>query len=407
MIKKILSAILVLIMACTPLFAVVTSADTTTDAYKKKISELQAKENEYQAALDKTASDIKNKKAYSDTLVSQIEVLSKQISTYHSQISELSTSIAEKQAVINTAKKKISKQMDYLKGRVRAIYMAGETSDLDIILGAKDFSDFIDKCDMVERLSQSDKEVISTVQTQLNKVQDEKKLLVSDRADLEEAQGELQGKQDKLTTLLDKNEKILSSLYGDQSDAKSKLRNLELQEKEIQGKIDAYLASQNTSNNGGGNNTPQNITVSPSGFAWPVPGYYYVISPFNENRGYSHKGIDITGGGIMGATCVAANGGTVIGSNNSCSHNWGKSGSCGCGGGYGNYVAIQHSDAVYSTYYAHLQSVFVSAGQYVKKGQLIGLVGNTGQSSGPHLHFEVRKNGVKTDPMSYNYQNQY
>ena len=399
MIKKILSAILVLIMACTPLFAVVTSADTTTDAYKKKISDLQAKEKEYQAALDKTASDIKNKKAYSDTLVSQIEVLSKQISTYHSQISELSTSIAEKQAVINTAKKKISKQMDYLKGRVRAIYMAGETSDLDIILGAKDFSDFIDKCDMVERLSQSDKEVISTVQTQLNKVQDEKKLLVSDRADLEEAQGELQGKQDKLTALLEKNEKILSSLYGDQSDAKSKLRNLELQEKEIQGKIDAYLASQNTSNNGGGNNTPQNITVSPSGFAWPVPGYYYVISPFNENRGYSHKGIDITGGGIMGATCVAANGGTVIGSNNSCSHNWGKSGSCGCGGGYGNYVLISHPGGK-TTMYGHLSSVTVSTGQSVRKGQTIGYVGSTGWSTGAHLHYETRLNGIPYNPMS-------
>ena len=399
MTKKILSAILVLIMACTPLFAVVTSADTTTDAYKKKISDLQAKEKEYQAALDKTASDIKNKKAYSDTLVSQIEVLSKQISTYHSQISELSTSIAEKQAVINTAKKKISKQMDYLKGRVRAIYMAGETSDLDIILGAKDFSDFIDKCDMVERLSQSDKEVISTVQTQLNKVQDEKKLLVSDRADLEAAQGELQGKQDKLTALLEKNEKILSSLYGDQSDAKSKLRNLELQEKEIQGKIDAYLASQNTSNNGGGNNTPQNITVSPSGFAWPVPGYYYVISPFNENRGYSHKGIDITGGGIMGATCVAANGGTVIGSNNSCSHNWGKSGSCGCGGGYGNYVLISHPGGK-TTMYGHLSSVTVSTGQSVRKGQTIGYVGSTGWSTGAHLHYETRLNGIPYNPMS-------
>ena len=399
MIKKILSAILVLIMACTPLIAVVTSADTTTDAYKKKISDLQAKEKEYQAALDKTASDIKDKKAYSDTLVSQIEVLSKQISTYHSQISELSTSIAEKQAVINTAKKKISKQMDYLKGRVRAIYMAGETSDLDIILGAKDFSDFIDKCDMVERLSQSDKEVISTVQTQLNKVQDEKKLLVSDRADLEEAQGELQGKQDKLTALLEKNEKILSSLYGDQSDAKSKLRNLELQEKEIQGKIDAYLASQNTSNNGGGNNTPQNITVSPSGFVWPVPGFYYVISPFNENRGYSHKGIDITGGGIMGATCVAANGGTVIGSNNSCSHNWGKSGSCGCGGGYGNYVLISHPGGK-TTMYGHLSSVTVSTGQSVRKGQTIGYVGSTGWSTGAHLHYETRLNGIPYNPMS-------
>ncbi|MDD6847222.1 MAG: peptidoglycan DD-metalloendopeptidase family protein [Oscillospiraceae bacterium] len=402
MTKKILSAILVLIMACTPLFAVVTSADTTTDAYKKKISELQAKEKEYQAALDKTASDIKNKKAYSDTLVSQIEVLSKQISTYHSQISELSTSIAEKQAVINTAKKKISKQMDYLKERVRAIYMAGETSDLDIILGAKDFSDFIDKCDMVERLSQSDREVIATVQTQLNKVQDEKKLLVSDRADLEEAQGELQVKQDKLTALLEKNEKILSSLYGDQSDAKSKLRNLELQEKEIQGKIDAYLASQNTSNNGGGNNTPQinnNITVSPSGFVWPVPGFYYVISPFNENRGYSHKGIDITGGGIMGATCVAANGGTVIGSNNSCSHNWGKSGSCGCGGGYGNYVLISHPGGK-TTMYAHLSSVTVSTGQSVSKGQTIGYVGSTGWSTGAHLHYETRLNGIPYNPMS-------
>ena len=402
MTKKILSAILVLIMACTPLFAVVTSADTTTDAYKKKISELQTKEKEYQAALDKTASDIKNKKAYSDTLVSQIEVLSKQISTYHSQISELSTSIAEKQAVINTAKKKISKQMDYLKGRVRAIYMAGETSDLDIILGAKDFSDFIDKCDMVERLSQSDKEVISTVQTQLNKVQDEKKLLVSDRADLEEAQGELQGKQDKLTALLEKNEKILSSLYGDQSDAKSKLRNLELQEKEIQGKIDAYLASQNTSNNGGGNNTPQinnNITVSPSGFVWPVPGFYYVISPFPDNRGYSHKGIDITGGGIMGATCVAANGGTVIGSNNSCSHNWGKSGSCGCGGGYGNYVLISHPGGK-TTMYGHLSSVTVSTGQSVRKGQTIGYVGSTGWSTGAHLHYETRLNGIPYNPMS-------
>ncbi|MGN1130899.1 MAG: murein hydrolase activator EnvC family protein, partial [Ruminococcus sp.] len=205
MTKKILSAILVLIMACTPLFAVVSSADTTTDAYKKKISELQAKEKEYQEALNQTASDIKDKKAYSDTLVSQIDVLNKQISTYHSQISELSTSIAEKQAVINKAKKKISKQMDYLKSRVRAIYMAGETSDLDIILGAKDFSDFIDKCDMVERLSQSDKEVISTVQTELDKVQGEKKLLVDDRAELESAQSELQGKQDKLTGLLEKN----------------------------------------------------------------------------------------------------------------------------------------------------------------------------------------------------------
>ena len=165
------------------------------------------------------------------------------------------------------------------------------------------------------------------------------------------------------------------------------------------------------------NNTPP-VTVAPepepapevqdsSLMYWPVPGFTRLSSDFWDGR--NHGAIDVQGHPgtngyveINGAKVYACDDGIVAAAVSTCTHQW-----CRCGGGYGNYVAIQHSDAVYSTYYAHLQSVFVSAGQYVKKGQLIGLVGNTGQSSGPHLHFEVRKNGVKTDPMSYNYQNQY
>lgn len=140
---------------------------------------------------------------------------------------------------------------------------------------------------------------------------------------------------------------------------------------------------------------------------WPVPGFTRLSSDFWDGR--NHGAIDIQGHAgpngyisISGAKVYACDSGYVAASVSTCTHQW-----CRCGGGYGNYVALSHSDGVYDTYYAHLQAVFVSTGQYVKKGQLIGLAGTTGQSSGPHLHFEVRKNGVKTNPMDYEYQNKY
>ena len=102
----------------------------------------------------------------------------------------------------------------------------------------------------------------------------------------------------------------------------------------------------------------------------------------------------------MGGAAVAAQSGTVITANNSCSHNYAKTSSCGCGGGYGNYVVISH-DGTYSTLYGHLQSVSVNVGDYVSQGQVIGYIGSTGWSTGAHLHFEVRMNGVPQDPSGY------
>ena len=104
--------------------------------------------------------------------------------------------------------------------------------------------------------------------------------------------------------------------------------------------------------------------------------------------------------GIMGGAACAAKSGTVIAVNNSCSHNYAKNSSCGCGGGYGNYVIISH-DGTYSTLYGHLSSAAVSVGQYVEQGQVIGYIGSTGWSTGAHLHFEVRVNGVANDPLGY------
>lgn len=130
------------------------------------------------------------------------------------------------------------------------------------------------------------------------------------------------------------------------------------------------------------------------GYLWPCPGYYLLTDTFSN-----HGAIDITGEGIMGAPVVAASDGTVAYDNNSCTHNWGKTSSCGCGGGYGNYVWLDHGSGKASIY-GHLTSTAVSSGDKVKKGQVIGYVGSTGYSTGPHLHFECRQDGFKYNPMT-------
>ncbi|MCD8219257.1 MAG: peptidoglycan DD-metalloendopeptidase family protein [Ruminococcus sp.] len=145
--------------------------------------------------------------------------------------------------------------------------------------------------------------------------------------------------------------------------------------------------------------TETTSSASSTSFSWPCPGYYTISSGFGSRWSTNHNGIDIAGGNA-GAAVTASRSGTVVRVVNSCTHNYAKSSSCGCGGGYGNYVVIQH-DSTYSTLYGHLASVTVSVGDTVSHGQTIGYVGSTGFSTGFHLHFEVRVNGTQVDPMQY------
>lgn len=143
--------------------------------------------------------------------------------------------------------------------------------------------------------------------------------------------------------------------------------------------------------------------ISSSGFAWPVPGYGRITSGWGPRSIDNHKGVDITasdGGTILGKEIVASADGIVASVSNTCTHNYGKSSSCGCGGGYGRYVVILHSDGTYATLYAHMSSVTVSPKQSVTQGQVIGYAGSTGWSTGPHLHYEVH-----TIPFSYDRSN--
>lgn len=406
------------------------SAEDSISDLEQQLQQLEQENQKYQKILDDTKSDIAEKEEYKSALVSKVQVLDEKIAVTREKISSLNDDIKEKQDAYDKGLSEVEDQFDALANRLRILYMSGNATDLEIIFGAKDFSDLIDKMELVKSLANSDKELISEIQTKLDELSTKKESLEADKKDLETQQASLKSDQDEFNKLISDNDEILKNLYASNSKAQNSLESAALQSDEIEAKISQYYAaqkaaaehaaqaSQSSSSSGSSSSSSSSsssgssssgssssgsssvIVPSGSGFAWPTPGFVSLSSEWFEDREvYNHGGIDIAGAGIMGTPVVAAADGTVVATNSSCTHNWGKSYSCGCGGGYGNYVMISHAGGK-MTVYGHLTSLTVSSGQSVSRGQVIGYVGSTGNSTGPHLHYECRLNGVRYNPMS-------
>lgn len=406
--KRILCAMLCVCMISIPMAIPTTvSAEDSISDLEQQLQQLEQENEKYQKILDDTKSDIAEKEEYKSALVSKVQVLDEKIAVTREKISSLNDDIKEKQDAYDKGLSEVEDQFDALANRLRILYMSGNATDLEIIFGAKDFSDLIDKMELVKSLANSDKELISEIQTKLDELSTKKKSLEADKKDLETQQASLKSDQDEFNKLISDNDEILKNLYASNSEAQNSLESAALQSDEIEAKISQYYAAQKAAaehaaqasqNSSSGSSSV--IVPSGSGFAWPTPGFVSRSSEWFEDREvYNHGGIDIAGAGIMGTPVVAAADGTVVATNSSCTHNWGKSYSCGCGGGYGNYVMISHAGGK-MTVYGHLTSLTVSSGQSVSRGQVIGYVGSTGNSTGPHLHYECRLNGVRYNPMS-------
>lgn len=434
--KRILCAMLCVCMISIPMAIPTTvSAEDSISDLEQQLQQLEQENQKYQKILDDTKSDIAEKEEYKSALVSKVQVLDEKIAVTREKISSLNDDIKEKQDAYDKGLSEVEDQFDALANRLRILYMSGNATDLEIIFGAKDFSDLIDKMELVKSLANSDKELISEIQTKLDELSTKKESLEADKKDLETQQASLKSDQDEFNKLISDNDEILKNLYASNSKAQHSLESAALQSDEIEAKISEYYAaqkaaaehaaqaSQSSSSSGSSSSSSSSsssgssssgssssgssssgsssvIVPSGSGFAWPTPGFVSRSSEWFEDREvYNHGGIDIAGAGIMGTPVVAAADGTVVATNSSCTHNWGKSYSCGCGGGYGNYVMISHAGGK-MTVYGHLTSLTVSSGQSVSRGQVIGYVGSTGNSTGPHLHYECRLNGVRYNPMS-------
>lgn len=414
--KKIISVFLSAVIATGVLFAfgtdtkntgVVSAVDSISELEQKQ-AELEKQNEKYQKSLDKTAKEIQKQKEYQLALVGKIDTVNEQIITSQEKIDTLNTQISAKTKKINKLNKEIEERMDTLRSRIKTIYMSGDVSSLEIILGAKDFSDFLDKVELVRNVSNYDEKLIKGIESDMSTVKTEKKALQSDKKKQVKEKEILQTKRDEIQVLIDENTEVLEKLYTRNKAQEAAIKKNKGALSGIDDQITKYYEElarrqaaqqQKPNNNSDGGGTTV-VVPTGDGYCWPVPGFTALSSTYGEDRGsYGHGAIDISSAGIMGATTVAADGGTVVVSENSCTHNWAKSGSCGCGGGYGNYVWIDHGNGK-CTIYGHLTKSVVSAGQTVQKGQVIGYVGSTGWSSGPHLHFECRYNGVKYDPMS-------
>ena len=360
-----------------------------THSLAERISNLGQKKEEYEKILQKNAKEITDKEEYNRALTEKIKVLSEKVTLTRESITDLTDSISTSQKEIDQANDDIEGQLDALCDRLRVIYMAGSASDLEIILGAKNFSDMIDKVNLVKTLTKYDEELIDNVSTKLAEIEDKKVQMQEDKEHLIADETTLDADLKDLNETLEKNEETLKKLRDSSAEAEDFLADASNEQTLMESQIRKYFEKK-----------AQTADIATDGkYVWPCPGYYTLSSMFRENRtSYFHGGIDIAGGGIMGSPVLAADAGTVVGVFTGCPHNWGKEKCCACGS-YGNYVWIDHGNGK-ETIYGHLTSAGVQPGDTVKKGQVIGLVGSTGNSTGPHLHFECRVNGEKYDPMT-------
>ena len=389
-----------------------------------------AQENkEYNEKIEKTEQELAEKEAYSQKLQKEIADLTKKIKNSNVKIENLNNQITENQNKINEKLSAIDDRLELLRVRLRTIYTAGDISTLEIVLQAKDFSDFIDKMELVKSIADYDTQLIDGLKDEMKSIGKEQEQLRRDKAGVEEEKKALEKNKKKINDLSAENEEIIAELNEQKENAEHSIAENESRQQELEKALSDYnkelaekvkrqreLRKQREAQRNaqqeeakrkalenGETYVPEDDEeqyIDTSGeYVWPCPGHTYLTSTFDEWRGANNHGaLDIADGNVYGASVVACWYGTVFSTNNTCVHDFGKSSSCGCGGGYGNYVMIDHGDGKISIY-GHLSDVTVSPGDEVVPGQLIGYVGSTGYSTGPHLHFEMQYNGVRYDPL--------
>ena len=278
-----------------------------------------------------------------------------------------------------------AKAVSILEARVRAIYIEESPDVLSFLVSASSFDDLIDSYEFLERIGLQDRRIAQQVETAKRKAAEERRATVQTRrltqasvavitartAEARSVRDELAAGRDTLLAARRLKQSALSGARDTRAESLAEVESLAAQSAALAAAIrDAQAGST-------GSGTP-----SAAGLIWPVSGP--VVSGFGMRWGRMHEGIDIAA--TIGTPIHAAASGTVI--------------HAGWLGGYGNLVVVDHGDGL-ATAYAHASAILVAVGQQVSQADTLSLVGSTGNSTGPHLHFEVRVNGSAVDPLLY------
>lgn len=381
--------------------------------------QLQAENQQLQTLLDSLREDQAQKQAYLETLQEQISLVQEQILTTRENIQDLNESIGQLTLKLEASQAEVQDTIDLFKQRLVALYTAGNVSTLEILLDSKSLSDFTTRMELIDTMALRDQEIIGKLEDYMAKTQADREQLEAQKQEVASLQVTLEGKEKELAALYEENQAALGDIQGQVYATENQLQVNEEELAESERLVQEAIAAQKRAEeeakkqaqaaappatvetpsggeNGSGNGDGGSGAVSPptpsgggsSGFdpIWPLPGVTYISDHFGGARG--HKGMDIAG--PWGTPIVAAADGQVIEAN--ATDSWGYS--------WGYYVLIYHN-GTYSTRYAHMSSVAVSTGQYVTAGTIIGYEGNTGNSFGAHLHFEVYENGTRVNPARF------
>lgn len=391
--KKVIGVLLVIVIMLYTNVAIANN-DYTAEQNQKQENNNKMKE------IEEREKQIENIK---DTTLKEVEKLNLQISQYESQIASLDEQIDQTNTKIKDAEEKLQKaqenfdkQEKLLKARLVATYEAGETSYLDVLLSSENLTDFISNYYLVTELAAYDSELLATIEKEKNAIAKAKETLEQGKRELTTQKASKESVNLQLKTSKNSKDKYVSELNSEQKELQAKLEELKRDNIALDAKISAKKAAieawkkqQGSSGSSGGSSSSSG--TSSVGFIKPVNSY--VTTGMYYSSGGYHGAVDFGASGVNGMPVYAVADGIVV-----TVERWTTS--------YGNHVIIAHANGLY-TLYAHGQagSICVSEGQTVKQGQQIMRVGSTGNSTGPHLHFEVRRSpgtyNCRVNPMSY------
>jgi murein DD-endopeptidase MepM/ murein hydrolase activator NlpD len=361
--------------------ATVTESQKQLENVNDSIDSKKEKLDEINKSSEETQNQIKS-------LDSEAVTLAEKLAATNDQLASVKVQLAAAQSELDESENKLKEQKALFESRIVALYTSGNVSYMEVLLGSTSFSDMVSRLEWVTTIVEYDNNIISKIKAEQEKVETKKAELDSKNKSIETLKAESDTKYSELEQKTAEKQKLMASLEKDESYYEMLIAAEEKEAANIQARIQQMKSqsSSSGSNAGSGTSSSSGLSSITGGKSFSITSPYgWRVHPITGVSKF-HKGIDIAA--PSGTPVYSLKSGTVMYTGYDAN-------------GYGNYVMIDHGDII--SLYAHNSSIAVSVGQQVKGGQLLCYSGNTGGSTGPHLHFEVRLagSGETINPASY------
>ena len=389
---RLVAALLSGVVLCgTPAYIMAEDEDLTNqlDSIQQQVNQQNAAKADAETVIGSVSEQLRQ-------IEEQLRQATAELGTIKEQRVAVENDITLNERQLAEAQKRLEGRESVFYKRVRDIYINGRLSYLDVVIGSKDFSDFANRLEVLKRIIDSDITLINEIKKERADIEAHKQKLEADRAKLVELEKSALAKQAEIEQKKAERNVVLQKAQNDRATAMQAIEELNASSAQVSAMLKerqaaraaAAAAAAAAAQSSGGQGASDNWVQGTGQLGWPVSGeitspYGYRVHPIWGTTIY-HSGIDI--GVDEGTPVHAADGGVVVWS--------------GWMGGYGYAVVIDHGNGL-STLYGHNSELAVDEGQSVAKGQVISYAGSTGNSTGPHVHFEVRANGDPVDPMGY------